>query len=371
MKKILMVLLVLVLLLTGLFFYKGGHHALALAEVLDEWLELDSADQILTIEYRRSDFLLDSTTGQIKQEPTQWTLTADSFWTEYSDEQIFGLSAEGITAYLCGRNLYLDTGRAYALPELPELQRSLKRLRLGLLLHGRVTKSGDTYHVSMKTKELELSVFVTADHTVQAVTVNAALPDGTLIDAALTTREALPHSMPQTVADAIDRARKEAPMSLMEPLEVLQPAAEELLPLTGELKLGVSCGILEVSETAQLQLARGSAALTRNGKRLELSMDLSDLSPMAMAALLLREGEFTKTGDGALFTVKLPADAATQLLAALVPQAAELGIALGDSTLWLYFSADRMTSASLAAEGSVPFLFTTIPVDFSAELTVS
>lgn len=371
MKKFLIVLLVLVLLLAGLFFWKGGHHALFLADALDEWLDADSADQILTVQYQRPGFSVDSTTGQLKQKLTQWTLTADSFWTEYADERVFGLSAEGITAYLSGTNLYLDTGKAYALPEVQPLKQTLKRLSMGLLLYGRVTKAGDTYHISMKTEELELSVSV--DRTVSAVTVNAVLPDETIIDAALTTQETLPHPIPQSVADAMDRARTEPPMLLTEPLEVLLPAAEALLPLTGDLKLGVSCGILEVSETVQLTLQDGKAALTRKSKSLdlELPMDLSDLSPVAMAALLLREGEFTRSSDGAVFTVNLPADAATDLLEALVPQAADLGITLGDSVLTLCITADRLTSASLSAEGSVPFLFTTIPVDFSAELTVS
>lgn len=369
MKKILIVLLILALVLAGLFFWKGGHHALFLAGKLDEWLDMDSADQILTVEYQRSDFLLDSTTGQIKQEPEHWTLTADSFWTEHDGERVFGLTAEGITAYLAGKNLYLDTGKAYALPEMPELQQTLERLRLGLLLYGRVTKTGDTYHISMKTDELKLSVAL--DSALQTISVKAALPDQTVIDVTLTTRDPLSHPIPQAVADAMDLARTEPPMLLTEPLEVLMPAAEQLLPLSGDLKLGVSCGILEVSETVQLELRNGKAALIRKDKRMELPMDLSDLSPVAIAALLLREGDYTQTEDGAVFTVNLPADSATRLLAALVPQAADLGITLGDSALNLYFSTDRLTCATLAAKGSVPFLFTTIPVDFSAELTVS
>ena len=46
-----------------------------------------------------------------------------------------------------------------------------------------------------------------------------------------------------------------------------------------------------------------------------------------------------------------------------------LGITLGESTLSLCITAERLTTASLTAEGSVPFLFTTIPVEFSGELT--
>lgn len=373
MKRVLIVTAMVLAVLTGLFFWKGGHHALALAEVLEEYLDTNSADQILTVQFQKPHFQVDGKTGQFQPEVGQWTIFADSFWTEYADERIIGLTAEGMTVYLGGRNLYLDTGRAYSLPEMPELEESLKRLSLGLLLYGRVTKTGDTYHISMKTEELELSVSVTADHTVRAVTANVVLPDRAVLHTTLTAQEPQPHPIPQAVADAMLQAQIEPPMSLSEPLEVLLPAAESLLPLSGDLNLGVSCGILDLSETVRLTIQNDQASLTRKGESvsLELPMSLSDLPPVAMAALLLREGAFTRTGDSAHFDIKLPAEATAELLAALVPQAADLGITLGDSLLELSISDGRLTSASIAAEGSVPFLFTTIPVDFTAGLTIS
>ena len=363
MKRVLIAAAVVVAILIGLFLWKGGHHALVLANVLDEWMDADSADQTLTLS-------IDSTTGKINQETIQFSLAADSFWTEYADARVFGLTTEGITAYLCERNLYLDTGKAYALPELPELERSIKRLSQGLILYVRVTKTGDTYHISMKTEELELSAAVTVDHTVRAVSVQATLADDTIIDATLTSKESLPHPIPQSVADAMVLARMERPMSLTEPLEILIPAMEKLQPLSGDLKLGVSCGILELTETVQLTVQGNNAALTRKGKALDLELP-TNLSPVALAALLLRDGEFTRTDDGSLFTVNLPSETATDLLEALVPQAADLGITLGDCVFSIFITGDRLTSVSLAAEGSVPFLFTTIPVDFTAELTVT
>lgn len=349
MKKFLIVLLALILMLAGIFFYRGGHHALVLADSLDDWLDADCADQTLTVEYRDS------------------CLSMDTFWTEHADERIFGLSAEGITAYLRGRDLYFDTGKAYALPEMPELKQSLHRLSMGLFLYGRVTKNGDIYRISMKTKELDLDI--STDRAFRNVTINASLSDGTMIDATLSSKDPVLHTIPQPVLETMSRS--EPPMSLTEPLAVLLPAVENLLPLAGDLKLGVSCGILELSETVQLTIRDGRAALTRKDIRLDLPVDLSNMPPVAMAALLLREGEFTRTEDGAVFAVNLPAEAATELLGTLVPQASELGITLGESALDLYFAADRLDCASVKAEGSVPFLFTTIPVEFSAELTIS
>lgn len=371
MRKFLIAILVLVLILTGIFFWKGGHHALALSAAVSNWLETDSAVQSLHLAYKHQSFTVNEETGQVKQRSDQWELSADSFWTEHEDERIFGLSAEGISAYIGGQNLYLETGKAYALPELPEVKKSIERLTLGLLLYGRVTKEGDTYQVSMKTRELNLTATVTVDTTVQSITISADFPDGTAVNGTMTPKQSPPAPLPQPVADAISLSRTQPPMPLAEPLEVLLPAMEGLLPLSADLKLGISCGILELSETVQLTVSKSKAVLTREGKSMELSFPahFSQLPPVALAALVLQEGEFTRTEDGALFTLTLSPETATGLLGNLVPQAAELGITLGESELSLSITAEELTSASISAEGSVPFLFTTIPVAFSAELT--
>ena len=354
MKKIAIIFLIPLLVLTGLFFWKGGHHALALADALEEWLSEDAASQSVTIQYQ------------------EFSLNAESFWTEYADDRIWGLTAEGITAYCDQQNLYLDTGKAYALPEFPELKQSLRRLATGLLLHGRITQNSDTYHISMTTKELDLSISVNVEKAAPSITITASLPDGTSIHAAVTPKQTLPDKIPQQVRDAMVLARIQPPKSLTEPLEVLIPAAESLLPLNGDLKLRISCGILELSETVQLAVNDKTAVLTRKGDSMmfDLPNPFSDLPPAVLAAVLLRDGEFSKTDDGASLTIKLSAQTATELLDALVPQAADIGIALGDSLLCLSFTASQLTCTTLTAQGAVPFLFTTIPVDFTAELTI-
>ena len=371
MKKFLTASLVLVLILGGIFFWRGGHHALALSGAVSNWLESDSTSQELHLAYRHQNFVFNEETGQVKQQSDQWELSADSFWTEHGDERIFGLSAEGITVYTDGHNLYLESGKAYALPELPELHKSLKRLTTGLLLYGRVTKAGDCYQVSMKTKELNLTAVVTVDATVQRISISADFPDGTSVSGTMTQKQNTPAQLPQPVTDSINLSRTQRPTSLTEPLEALLPAMDGLLPLSGDLKLSISCGILELSETVQLAVSESKAVLTRDGRSMDLALpDLfSELPPVALAALILQEGEFTQMDDGALFSLTIPADAATGLLGDLVPQAADLGITLGQSWLSLWITAEGLTCVRLSSEGSVPFLFTTIPVEFSAELT--
>ena len=145
------VILVLVLLLTGLFFWKGGHHAIALSEILEDWLDDDIADQSLTLMLMKPDVAVDDK-GQVEPVVRQMSLNADSFWTEYHDRPLFGLTAEGVTAWTDGKNLYMDTGKAYALPELSQFRKDLRDLAVGMLLRGRVTKHNHTYSLTMKTE---------------------------------------------------------------------------------------------------------------------------------------------------------------------------------------------------------------------------
>lgn len=367
MKKVMIVLLALAMAAAGLFFWKGGHHAMAMADLLEEWLDADNADQVLTVQVATPGFKTDSDTGRIEPQVRQWSLTADTFWTEYADDQVFGLTAADAAVYLRDGTLYADTGRAYS---LPDLSGKLRELCIGLLLYGRVTKTTDTYHIAMDREDLELHISVTADRAIQAISVMAVLPDDTAVRVSVTPKTPLSHPIPQPVADAMVRAMMEPPISIREPLEVLLPALDALLPLNGDLELGVSCGILELSETVQLTADGKKAAITRDGVTIELALP-GDLSPAAAALLLLRDGEFTRMEDGAELSLDLSGASTTALLEALVPQATGLGITMDGSTLTLRITQGQLTGAFMAAEGSVPFLLTTIPVTFRAELTVS
>lgn len=367
MKKALIVILVLLLILGGLFFRKGGHHAIAVFQIMEEWLDADSGDQTLSLSLSVPGARVDEA-GAVRPHIRQYTLNADTFWTEYADRPLFGLTAQGMTVWTEGKNLYMDTGKAYALPELSEFRKSLRELTVGMLLRGRVTKQNDTYSLTMKTEELELYMDITADTCVQAVNLIVILPDDSCVQLSLTAKNPVSHPIPREILDAMVRSKMEPPMPLTKPLELLMPALENLLPLTGELELSISCGILEVSEGVRLEVSQDQAALIREGIRMELSMPqgMDALSPAALALLLLRDGEFSEPG---LVRLKLSGDVGTDMLEALVPQAAGLGIRLEESVLTLHIDADRLTRAEISAAGTVPFLITTIPVTFSALLT--
>ena len=373
MKKLLCVILVLLLLAAGLFLWKGGHHALALAEILDEYLDEDNASQSVTVLVQIPGARVNPETNQFQSHVAQYQFDCETFLTEYADRTILGLTAADVSAYTDGKNIYMDTGKAYALPELSGLHKYARKMATGMLLKGRVTKHGDIYTVSMEHDGWKLHGDFTADRSLRAVTANVVLPGDAAITVSMTTEPPSPHPIPQPVLDAMVRAKMEPPVPLTEPLQVLLPALENLLALQGDLALAVECGILNLSETAVLSLDGKTARLERNGvvAQLELPGDASNFNPAALSMLLLRNGSFTREGSIARFDLRLPADATNALCSALVPQLSNLGIRFGESHAALTIEEAELRSVTMTAEGEVPFLVTTIPVAFRAELTIS
>ena len=371
MKKTLIVILALLFVLGGLFFWKGGHHAIVLSERMEEWLDEDTADQTLSLMISAPGARVDEN-GTVRPHIQQYALNADSFWTEYADRPLFGLTAQGMTAWTDGKNLYMDTGNAYALPELSQARKDLRKLAVGMLLHGRVTKHDDTYSLTMKTEELELYVDITADTRVQAMDLMAILPDDTAVNLSIVPKTAQAHPVPQEVTDAIVHAKMEPPMDIREPLELLLPALEELLPLEGDLTLGVESGILKLEETVKLRLNSEKAELERKGVivTLDLPVEPATLEPLGAALLLLRNGDFLIDGSDAQIHVTLPPEATDQLCAALVPELENLGFAFGESKAVVSIQSGKLSAVTLSAAGEVPFLATTIPLSFHAELNI-
>ena len=369
MKKLLIVFLVLLALVAGLFGWKGGHHAIFLADSMEEWLDSDNSDQSLTVQYQKPDFSAEDT-GKLQPLVRQWSFTADTFRTEYHDAPILGVTAAGCTAYLRDGIVYMDTGRAYTLPDLSGVKSRARELATGLLLYGRVRKTGDSYEISMTRPELELHITVNADPGGRRIHVRAQTADKSVIQATLTENASQPHSIPQPVLDAMVRSKMEPPMSLTEPLNVLLPAFENLLPLQGDLSLTVECGILNVSDTAVLRLDSEKAELERNGTivALPLPETFSSADPAALALVLLRSGSFTLDGSSAEVRLDLTPETTRELCTALVPRLADLSITYGDSQALLTLQDNALKSVTLTAAGEVPFLLTTIPVSFQGVL---
>ena len=161
-------------------------------------------------------------------------------------------------------------------------------------------------------------------------------------------------------------------MSLEEPLNALLPAIEDLLPLEGDLTLGVECGILQLSETVKLRMDSQSAQIQRKGVAvsLDLPMEPSTLEPLGAVLLLLRNGDYEANGNGATVTLTLPPEETASICAMLVPQTEGLDLSFEESKLSLTIAGGKLQNVTLAAGGSVPLIVTTIPLTFHAELQI-
>lgn len=372
MKKGLIGLLAAAAVLAAVFLWKGGHHALFVSSALEEWLDTNTADQTLIVQYQKGGFSVDSETGKLSSNVEQWSISADTFWTQYGDDRVFGLSANGMTAYVRGNVLYMDTGKAYTLPELSAISDQADRLTAGLILRGRMTKTGDTYNLTMKTDELDLSASFTVAPNLQMLTVNASLPDDVVLRATLTPKDPQAHPLPQAVSDAMVRTSMESPLPLTQPLEVLLPALRNLYPLSGELTIGVESGILELSETVDFRMTAQKAELDRKG--ITISFDLPDsmnqLQPELLALGLLYNGTYTQEGETTQLQMDVPGETAADLITRLIPQAADLGLTCERGKAVLTIEGDKLVSAAITAEASVPFFMTTIPLSFTADLMI-
>lgn len=371
MKKLLIVFLALILILGGLFIWKGGHHAIVLAEELEDWLDEDAGDQSLTLQLSIPTFVADE---EIEPVVRQMSLSTDTFWTEHNDRTVYGLSASGYSVYLIGNTLYMDNGTAYGMPELWTYKTQVREFLTGLLLYGRVSKTERGYRVEMEHEELTFSATVALDRGVSSVTMNIGCTiDGQPMHvlAVLTPTLTQAHPLPQPVLDAVVRSAMEPPMSITEPLEVLLPVMETLLPLNADVTLGVECGILSLSETVGLAIDE-VVTLTRNGASTQLSLPdgLTNIDPMTVGLALLRNGAFSQNGYAAEFRLSLPAEATAELVSQLVPQVGSLGLTFTDSEAIVTIRDGKLTDASIEANGEIPFLVTTIPLSFSADFII-
>ncbi len=351
MKKLLSVLLVLLAIPVGIFFYKGGHHALALAEKMADWLDAPAADQTISL----------TVDGQ--------SLNADLFWMPGDDDRIWGMEEYGI--YLQDDTLYLDNGRAYALPEL-RANNDLRRLVWGLLAYGRVTREGNTWYLDTDSDQFSLHGTFTAGDALEAAQLEARLPwQGRTVNVAgaLTVQRAQAHALPQKVALAME---DDGPhVSLSQPLNAILPAVEQLDHLTADANFGVACGILNLTESAQVTLENGTVTLSRSGVEYKLSLPLTELSPVLAGLAVLKHGEFRQSGAETSFRFDLPPEEAAEVCAQLVPQLSELGVTFDTATAEIAILSERLQTITLSAAGNIPFVITEIPIAFTAEFHIT
>ncbi len=343
MKKTLVALVLALALLAGFGFLRGWHHTLALLPKLNDWLQ-----------------------GQVSAQTVELTggglqLQSQLFWQDYGGDRIYGSPEAGI--YLLEDLLVMDSGRAYAL-ELPEPSRSAL---WSLLLLGKMTRTETDYHFEAGGDGWSLQADFRAGDQLEQIRANAVL-EGSPWSVTIRRQEAQPQQIPAAVRDAIVLARMERPMNLREPLEALLPALAALEAPTADVTLGVECGILNLSETVQMEVRGDTALLRREDLEFQVSIPdaLENLSPVAVGLLLLKHGEFQPTEDGALFRCTPPPGDTEELSEDLVPQLLNLGLTFDTASAEITIRDGRIRSVDLAAGGTVSLLITTLPIAFSA-----
>ncbi len=350
MKKLLGMLLVLLAIPVGLFFYKGGHHALALAPKLADWAAQEQGELECAL-----------TVGE-------WALEEQVFWQPQGEARLYGLAERGV--YVREGVLFLDNGRAYTLPKLQGTD-DLRRLAWGILAYGRVTKEGEVYRLQAEADGWAVHAAFVATDRALSIECDLKLPQftGKLSVSQLPDQE---HPVPEAVLDAIVLAQMEPPVSLEEPLNAIFPALKQLSVIRANVRLGVECGLLNLSEAAELTVENGTAVLTREGVeyRLALPQDWQELSPIAAGLAVLKHGEFRQEGERALFRLALPPEEAAALCQELVPPLAELGLTFDTAYAELCVTAGRLDTVTLTAGGQVPFLITQIPITFTGEFQI-
>lgn len=162
-------------------------------------------------------------------------------------------------------------------------------------------------------------------------------------------------------------------MAIAEPLEVLLPAMEGLLPLKADVTLAVECGILTISENVGLTVDDAGAELIRSAEAfpIHLPEGLENIDPLFAGLAILRSGSFSREGDRSEFRIMLPAEETAELVCQLIPQVESLGLTFTESEAVLTITEGKLTDVSIRANGEIPFLVTTIPLSFTAEADIT
>ncbi len=350
MRKLFAVLGVLLLLVTGLFFYKGGYHALAVLPKLEGLLSQDSGSYLAEVHVNGDEAVF--------QSPLQWEGSGE--------KRIWSLPEYGV--YVQEEILVLDNGKAYELemPELPD------NLLWGLVLHGRMTRGNDgQYAFNAEADGWSLNVRITCPEKVDNADLQLTYPGGTL-GLFLAPEDTPPAPVSQTVRDALVLANMEEPMELSEPLKALTPLME-LDSLAADVTLGVECGLLNLTESARLTVENGNCTVTRQGVEFEIALGENGtaFNPLPLGLALLKYGEYTPTESGAIFQIDLPTAETEAICAQLVPQLADLGLTFNTASATLTVGREKLQSLTLTAGGTVPFLFSDIPIGFTADIQVN
>lgn len=351
-----LVLLAAVLIAAGGWLYARGFGGLLTVwRLTRDWAAAEQADFQLTVQSE------------------EFSLTAEGWWDTEPEGRVLYLQVRGFPVYAQNGILATDSGRSYALPEIPITEQNLRELALAALLEGEITKQDSTWHLSLPQEGISLTVW-SADDRLSGLQVTCApviSGKATPLTLSLTAAEPQTHSIPEKIRTALAASD---PPALTEVLEPLISAAADLSArqtLEGALTVAVDCGILTVDETfrAVYDPAKGTLLLKTEYAEIPVTLPQTEtpLSPAVLPMLLLRSGAMTETDEGCVWDIALEPELTKELCTALIPELADLDLSFSAMEAQILVRGGAFASASLTAGGEIPFLMTEIPISLTIE----
>ena len=308
------------------------------------------------------------------------SLFSDSF----GEVPIAGLEISGITLYGSNRRLIFDNGRAYSLEEFGSPDPAAVSVALKMLplagVRRETQEDGILYRLEPPREVLAQLVpqlqelqqlqaeFLEQDDRLTEIRLHLTHQD-TELEAVLELREPRPHQIP-------DAVRAGASAEQVPSIRVLEPLARAMLELGhrqtlgAELLVRADCGPIKLSDTMMLYGTDEGLYLQRRGKLEQLEnfrMEADVL--MGLGYELFRSSTVTQVGGSGSYAMVIPAEQVRTWCIRMVPEIEELPISFEDGSLVIEVVDQTMHIVRLDCSGSMPFLFTTIPVSLGVELT--
>lgn len=310
------------------------------------------------------------------------TGNAHFYWSEVSDERYVCLNVDGMELYYHDEAVWFDNGRGYDLQPLLEGLDAWDEKMLVLAGFRSETRDGQTvYTLQLDEARLALLERLTpvarwlAGSTLSMVEENGTLSELTITTQGICIQAELDHTSQETIPTEVLMQMTAHSLRDVRTLAPLLNACAELAGqevFGADVKLNVECGPLPISDSAQVYGAKDSLYFFRGGKTSELSLSgMEDTSALfwGLGWTLSRDAELMADEDGSqIYTLTVDAEVLNDLFSTVLPELNGLDISLEDGTMTVTLRSERITALTMACSGEMPFLITTIPMEFSVEL---
>lgn len=134
-----------------------------------------------------------------------------------------------------------------------------------------------------------------------------------------------------------------------------------------------NCGPFSVEESGQFRYDPEGLFFGRDDRWISLTPDVTDRNQLLLGLgwVLLRDGQWTQEESCGYLRMRIPSDAVTAALHAILPELEELEIRLEDGMLTAEIRDDRLQEVELTCTGALPFLVTAFPLSIQVQISIS